>query len=120
MVTGSLFGLGCPNTFAESDVQGSSAHAGSAAGAAEASKAQKYADITTSVDFIPVAIETSGTWGEQGFDLIREIGRRIAEVTHEQKANFFLRPRLSVAIQRGNAFCVMGTFRSTNTAATEL
>ena len=64
----------CPNTFAESHVRASGTHAGSAAEAAEASKAQKYADITTGVDFIPVAIETSGTWGEQGFDLIREIG----------------------------------------------
>ena len=51
----------CPNTFAESHVQASSTRAGSAA---KASKAQKYADITTGVDFIPVAIETSGTWGE--------------------------------------------------------
>ena len=110
----------CPNTFAESHVQASSTRAGLAAEAAEASKARKYADITTGVDFIPVAIETSGTWGEQGFDLIRKIGRRIAEVTHEPRATSFLRQRLSVAIQRGNAFCVMVTFRSTNTVATEL
>ena len=99
----------CPNTFAESHVQASSTRAGSAA---EASKAQIYADITTGVDFIPVAIETSGTWSEQGFDLIREIGRRIAEVTHEPRATLFLRQRPSVAIQRGNAVCVMGTFRT--------
>ena len=67
----------CTNTFAESHVQASSARAGSAAEAVEASKAQKYADITTDVDFIPVAIETSGTWGEQVFHLTRDIGRRI-------------------------------------------
>jgi len=108
----------CPNTFAESHVQASGTRAGSAAEAAEVSKAQKYADITAGVDFVPVAIETSGTWGEQGFHLIREIGRRIAEVTHEPRATLFLRQRLSVAIQRGNAVCVMGTFRNSNTVAT--
>ena len=42
--------------------------------AAEASKAKKYADVITGIDFIPLAIETAGTWGEQGFDLIRKIG----------------------------------------------
>jgi len=110
----------CPNTFAESHVQASSTRAGSAAEAAEASKALKYADITTGVDFIPVAIETSGTWGAQGFDLIRKIGRRLAEVTHEPREISFLRQRLSIAIQRGNAFCVMGTFQCTNAVATEL
>ena len=110
----------CPNTFVESHVQASSTRAGLAAEAAEASNARKYADITTAVDFIPVAIETSGTWGEQGFDLIRKIGRRIAELTYEPRATSFLRQRLSVAVQRGNAVCVMGIFRSTNTVATEL
>ena len=53
----------CPNTFAESHVRASGTRAGPAAEAAEASKAHKYADITTGVDFIPVAIETSGTLG---------------------------------------------------------
>ena len=66
-----------------------------------------YADITTGVDFIPVAIETWGTWGEQGIDLIREIGRRIAKVTHEPRATLFLRQRPSVAFQRRNAVCVI-------------
>ena len=110
----------CPNTFAESHVQASGTRSGSAAEAAEASKAQKYADIIIGVNFIPVAIETSETWGAQGFDLIRVIGRRIVEMTHEPRSTLFLRQRLSVAIQRGNAICVMGTFRSTNTVATEL
>ena len=104
----------CPDTFAESHVQTSSARAGSAAAAAEASKSQKYADITTGVDFVPVAIETSGTWGEQAIDLVREIGRRIAAVEHEPRSTVFLRQRISVAIQRGNASCIMGTFRGTD------
>jgi hypothetical protein len=103
----------CPNTFADSHVQASSTRAGSAAEAAEASKQLKYADISAGVDFIPVALETSGTWGKQAIELVNDIGRRIAEVTHEPRSTAFLRQRISVAIQRGNAFCVMGSFRGT-------
>ena len=104
----------CPDTFAVSHVQASSTRAGSAAAAAEVQKSQKYADITTGVDFVPVAIETSGTWGEQAIDLVKEIGRRIAEATHEPRSTAFLRQRLSIAVQRGNAFCILGTFRGTD------
>ena len=61
---------------------------------------------------MPVAIETSGVWGRQGFELVNEIGRRIATVTHEPRSTAFLRQRISVAVQRGNAYCVLDTFRS--------
>jgi len=49
-----------------------------------------------------------------------EIGRRLATVTHEPRATAFLRQRLSVAIQRGNAFCVTVTFRRSDSAVTEM
>jgi hypothetical protein len=74
-------------------------------------KIEKYSDIIAGVDFKPVAIETSGVWGEQSLDFIKEVGRRIAAVTHEPRSTVFLRQRLSVAVQRGNAYCVLGTFR---------
>jgi len=55
--------------------------AGLAAAKAEAMKLQKYADITTGVDFTLVAIKTSGTWGEQTFhpgsDLWKKLGGQI-------------------------------------------
>ena len=92
-----------------SHVQASSTQAGLAAAAAEAKKTQKYADIISGVDFVPVAIETSGVWGEQATELVKEIGRRIAASTHEPRSTTFLRQRLSVAVQRGNAYCVLGT-----------
>ena len=120
VITGPLFGLGCQLPEHVCRISRSGEQYTRAGSAAEASKAQKYAEFTTGVDFIPVAIETSGTWSEQGFDLIREIGPRTAEVTHKPRATSFLGQRISVAIQRGNASCVMGTFRSTNTVATEL
>ena len=61
------------------------------------------------MDFVPVAIETSGVWGEQALSLVKENGRRIFEVTHDPRSTAFLRQRISVAVQRGNAACIYGT-----------
>ena len=58
---------------------------------------------------MPVAIETSGVWERQAFDLINIIGRRIGADTLSMA---FLRQRISVAVQRGNAYCVQDTFKS--------
>ena len=88
-----------------------SVQAGSAATAAESRKVAKYADIISGVDFVPVAIETSGVWGEQALDLIQDLGRRIAAVIHEPRSTMFLRQRLSVTVQRGNANCVLETLQ---------
>jgi hypothetical protein len=93
-----------------SHIQASSTQAGLAAAADEAKKSQKYADIISGVDFVPVAIETSAVWGEQAVEIVKEIGRRIAASTHEPQSTEFLRQRLSVTVQRGNAYCVLGTF----------
>ena len=101
----------CPNTFATSYVRASSTLAGSAASAAELNKNAKYADIIAGVDFVPFVIETSGVWGEQALILVTEVGRRMAEVSKEPRSTTFLRQRLSIAVQRGNAVCILGTLR---------
>jgi len=43
--------------------------------------------------------------------LVKELGRRMAEVNKEPHSTMFLRQRLSVAVQRGNAACILGTLR---------
>jgi len=57
-----------------------------------------------------VAIETLGPWGPAGLSFINEVGGRIASVTGDVRAASFLRQRLSIAVQRGNAAAVLGTF----------
>ena len=96
----------CPDTFAQSHVQSSSVSAGAAAAAAELKKRNKYSDMPPHIDFTPVAIDTSGVWGEDARDLIKELGRRIALVQLEPRSTSFLRQRISLAIQRGNSFCI--------------
>jgi hypothetical protein len=101
----------CPDTFAQSHLQASYNQSGSAASAAELKKVQKYSEIIAGVDFKPMAIETSGVWGEQSLDFIKEVGSRTAAVTHKPRSTVFLRQHLSVAVQRDNAYCLLGTFQ---------
>ena len=56
-----------------------------------------------------MTIETLGSYGESADAFIRELGRRIAVITGEKRATDFLRQRISVAIQRGNAACILAT-----------
>ena len=87
----------CPDTYAASHLRANSVQAGSAAAAAESRKVTKYADIISSINFVPVAIETSGVWGVQALGLIQDLGRHIAAVTHEPRSTMFMRQRLSVS-----------------------
>ena len=102
------------DTYGASHLRANSVQAGSAAAAAESWKVAKYADIISGVDFVSVAIETSGVWGEQALGLTQNLGRLIAAVTHEPRSTMLLRQRLSVAVQRGNANCVCGRPFSVN------
>ena len=45
----------------------------------------------------------------EGLKLIKTIGAKMKEATGERKSTFFLTQSISMAIQRGNASCVLGT-----------
>ena len=81
---------------------------------AEVNKRQKYADIRRTHISIPIAIETMGAIGEEGLAFLKELGARIMSVTKERRSFEFLMQRVSVAIQRGNAACILGTLPSTS------
>ena len=90
-------------------MQTTSRIAGSAAAGAELKKQQKYSDLNVGIDFVPFAIETSGVWGEEAMRLVTEIGRMTAVDTHKPMSTAFLRQRISMAVQRGNAAYINGT-----------
>ena len=77
-----------------------------AATKAETSKRAKYEEIANSHIFIPVALETFGSYGEAAWRFIFELGRLWALATDDPLAAAKLRQRLSVAIQRGNPISV--------------
>jgi hypothetical protein len=59
--------------------------------------------------FQPIAIETLGALGSGAVEFFNDLGRRMRTVTQDTRAGMFLMQRLSVAIQRGNAACILGT-----------
>ena len=50
-----------------------------------------------------------GHWGPTTLRFVGELGRLLAQNTGEPRSTGFLRQRLSIAIQRGNAAAVRGT-----------
>jgi len=59
---------------------------------------------------IPIPfIKTLGLVGEEATRFLQELGRRIEAVTRDSRSMSLLWQRLSVAVQQGNAACVLGT-----------
>ena len=53
---------------------------------AEKLKRDKYAELATSNDFVPIAVETMGAWGADALALTAELGGRIAALTGEPRS----------------------------------
>lgn len=102
----------CIDTYAESVVVNSAMSAGFAARGAEERKRRKYATLGTRFRFEPVAVETTGVYGESTGVLISEIGRRISEATGEHRETLWLQQRLGLAVQRGNAYSILAAVRA--------
>ena len=99
----------CPDTFAPSYTAWATSEPGAVAALAEEKKRDKYAHLDPSHSFTPVAVETSGAIGPQLLAFLKDLGRRLRQVTGEDRAFSHLLQRVAVAVQRGNAASVMGT-----------
>src|SRR4051812_13235653 len=99
----------CPDTLAPSYLANTSAVIGAAAAQAEETKNKKYRHVAARFLFVPVAVETLGTWGKEGLAFVKEVGRRLAATTGETRSASFLLQRVSLAVQRGNVASVLGT-----------
>jgi len=99
-----------PDTYADSHLADTATTAGAAADKAASNKEAKYRQLANSHIFVPVAIETAGTWNNQAVQLVQELGRRMTAVTEDTRETTYLFQRLSVALQRGNAVFFHSTF----------
>jgi len=74
-----------PDTYADSHVVNTAIEAGAAANHAATNK------LSNTHVFVPVAIETWGTWHHQAAELdLEEIGRRTANITGDARESNFL------------------------------
>ena len=105
-----LWDATCVSTFAASHLGRTTKSSGAAAEYAALRKRDKYSELEAKYYFVPFAVETTGCWSAEARSFVRDIGRQLKERGHEQRSGSFLVQRLSIAIQRGNAASVMGTF----------
>jgi hypothetical protein len=99
------------DTLADSYVLKTSEVSGFAAEMACKRKHNKYRSIISSnYIFKGLAFETLGPWCKETIDLINVIGDRLIAESGDSKSKKFLFERISLAIQRGNAASIRGTF----------
>ena len=103
----------CPDTLAPSYSSLATREAGLVAEEAERRKKVIYSHLECSYCFIPVVVETLGVFGPEARGLVKDLGRRIAHATLEPLSTHYLRQRISVAVQRGNAVAILGSISST-------
>ena len=99
----------CIDTFAPSYAVSAATEAGAVAALAEERKILKYEHLNRNHSFVPVAVETSGVFGPKSMTFLRELGKRLLQVTGEESSLHYLLQRLSVMVQRGNSASVVGT-----------
>ena len=98
------------DTVAKSYLHLTSQSAGASAEAAASRKLEKYKDLSSSYEIIPVAFETFGPVDPIGAAFIDGIGKRITQKTGDTRELSFLWQRLSISLQRFNAICFHDTF----------
>jgi hypothetical protein len=104
----------CSDTLAPSNLPLSRNSIGSVAEAAADRKKKKYNTIISRNHiFIPFAVETFGPWCNEARDFVQSVGKRLRSITGEPRSTNYLRQRISIAIQRGNAASVMGSLPPT-------
>ena len=81
---------------------------GSAAAGREDKKVGKYSNLSDNYHFVPVGVETFSAYDPQGNKLVKEIGKKNQEANSEKLSTYFLFKDMPMAIQQGNAICVMG------------
>ena len=97
-------------TYADAHVVNTAREVGAAANHTATNKNTKYSQLSNTHVFVPVAIQTGGTWHHQAVELVQEIGRWTANITGDARESNFLFQQLSMALQRGNAVSFQNTF----------
>ena len=81
--------------------------AGKTAFWAEENKFTTYGNaLRDDYHFVPIAVETFGSWGPIGHKFITDIGR----TKNNPMSTSFIFQAISMAVQRGNVQCVQGAY----------
>ena len=100
------------DTLAASHLQSTQYEAGSVAEEAARRKEVKYSCLPSLYSFVLVAFETLGPVNLSGSEFIDAPGSNMISLTGDLRERTFLWQHLSMALQRFNAVCYRGTFRT--------
>ena len=98
------------DTTAASYLPSTSISTGNAAELAAERKQTKYAYLVQRYEFVPIAVEPHGTYCATATAFLADLGRRLSAATSDAKETVHLFQRLSIALQRFNAVCVIDSF----------
>jgi len=98
------------DTLAASHLPSTSLAAAGAAELAASKKETKYASLSQSHIFVPIACETLGPFSRAATTFLKELGRRLSSVSGDPRETSFFFQRISIAIQRFNCVCFKGSF----------
>ena len=95
-----MLNMGCTvvHTLTSSYVSVTATGVGVAADAADERKSLKYASLTNTHIFVPVAIETLGPICSRGLSFLVEISNRLATISGDARETSFSFQRVSVLI----------------------
>jgi len=85
-------------------VEATSTMAGAAVDKAASNKKMKYSSLQQTHLFVPVSVETKGSWNVDSINFVSTIGKKLTEVSGDPLETIYLFQRISVAIQRGNYY----------------
>lgn len=101
----------CVDTLCDSYVKSTKNKAGSAAEIAAKKKHNKYKALKEkNFLIIPFAVETMGPWCKEAIAFTDKLGDLMTLATGESRSKEFFKKNISIAIQRGNAASIMGSY----------
>ena len=90
--------------------QGSLSNPGTTATEAEARKTEKYCEfLDNGYSFQQVALEVQGSLGKSSETFITRLYKMLCRSHDDQRVSSFLKQRISMALQIGNAACCLET-----------
>ena len=98
------------DTMAVSYVSVSATRVGEAADATSVRKSLRYASITNTHIFVPVAMEALGSICSRGLSFLSHISNRLVAIIGDSREYSFWFQRVSVLIKRFNRIAFRGTF----------
>jgi len=97
------------DTLAPSYINETSKKSGSIAENAERLKHNHYRKLKENYLFTPLAFESLGSMGPETKIFIDLLGSKMRNASGESRSKDYLLQKISIAIQRGNAACILGT-----------